>query len=64
MKSFIFFNGINLGIYNIRKCSYKTAIEICKPYKYLNVLNTGWNLPILNAFDLFGVYANAFNKDD
>lgn len=64
MKGFIFFNGINHGTYNVRKCSDQTAIKICKPYKCLDVLVAGWGLLILNGFDLLEVYMNIFGGDD
>lgn len=64
IKNFIFFNNINHETYNIEKSSNETAIEICKPYKCLDVFNVNQGFPILNGFDFFEVYADAFSEDN
>ena len=48
----------------VGKCSDEIAIEICKSYEYLDISNIRKGLPILNSFNLLGVYADVFGRND
>lgn len=64
IKGFILFDDINHEAYDIGECSNKTVIEVCKPYKHLDILNAGRGFLVFNNFNFFRIHADAFNRND
>lgn len=64
VKRDIFFDNGDYVTDHVRKCFDKIVVEICKSYKCLDVSDAYKDLLILNSFNFFKVYADAFSRND
>ena len=64
MECGVFFDSGNHWADYVGKCSDKMAVEICKFYEYLDISNTRKGLLIFNSFNLLGIHADAFDRND